>query len=310
MSTEDFAEAQGFALAFPGQGIKVDALREALLRHWSHPLVESLRAHFGIEDPEEGFDFGNTSHAQPAIYATGLAQAEEYLGSLAGGRPTVVLGHSLGELAAAAAAGIIDPEEGLHLAVRRGELTQARDTSRPGTMAAIMGTDLAGVEWLRRRAIGRSPGVLEIAGMNGSRQTVVSGDVETVREAVRIAGGDGLLAEILPIRGGFHSPLMLGSVPLWREAVAAVDFRPGHTAFVSAVTAEVVTAPEDVRELLVRALLMPVRWIDAVRTTRREGVHHIMDAGPGTTLHKLGRREKIVHFTPLARQDMTEGTPT
>ncbi|NKY97191.1 ACP S-malonyltransferase [Nocardiopsis alborubida] len=306
MSGDRTVDDQVFGLAFPGQGIKADVLREALYRHRAHPLVLELGRHFGTDDPRV-LDFEDTFHAQPAIYATGVAEAERLP---PGRRPALTLGHSLGELAAAATAGVIGVEDGFGLALKRGELCRGGNTRRPGAMAAVMGTDLAGIEWLRRRALGHTTGVLEVAGVNGRRQTVISGDAGAVREAVRVAGGEGLLAEILPISGGFHSPLMNGVVPAWREAVNAVDFRVGDTPLVSTVTAEVVTDPGEVRELLVRALLMPVRWIDAVRTVRDEGVHHIRDAGPGTTLHKLGRREKIVRFTALEPQGEPEEAAT
>jgi [acyl-carrier-protein] S-malonyltransferase len=68
---------------------------------------------------------------------------------------------------------------------------------------------------------------------------------------------------------------------------------------VSTVDAQVHTEPTEIRELLVRALLLPVRWLDALHTVRREGVLLLCDAGPGTTLHKLGRRENVIEFGPL-----------
>lgn len=306
MSETGTSDDRAFGVAFPGQGIKADALRAALYRHRAHPLVSALGEHFGVDDPRT-LDFGDTLHAQPAIYATGVAEVDR---SLADQRPALTLGHSLGELAAAATAGIIAKEDGFALALKRGELCRSHHTRRPGAMAAVMGTDLAGVEWLRRRALGRAAGVLEIAGVNGRRQTVISGDTGPVREAVRLAGSEGLLVEVLPISGGFHSPLMNEVVPDWREAVEAVRFHQGHTTFVSTVTGDTVADPGDARELLVRALLMPVRWIDAVRTVRREGVHHIRDSGPGTTLHKLGRRERIVRFTALAPHEELEEAAT
>jgi [acyl-carrier-protein] S-malonyltransferase len=58
--------------------------------------------------------------------------------------------------------------------------------------------------------------------------------------------------------------------------------------------------PEEIRELLIRALLLPVRWTDAVRAVRAEGVEVLYDAGPDVALCKLGRREGVLRFAPLS----------
>lgn len=289
--------ADSFGVAFPGQGNKREAMIEALRAYRDHPLVSEVMTMFEADDPE-ALDFNNTVIAQPATYAAGVAAVETAFGQ-APDLP-LVLGHSLGELTAAAAVGVISVRDGFRLAVRRGELCREQNDRRPGAMVAVMGADLHGIEWLRRQVLGRTSGILEVAGINSRRQTVLSGDRDAVERCVRIAGETSLLAEILPIGGSFHSPLMLDAVPAWREAVRATEFRESGAKFVSAVDARVHTAPDEIRELLVRALVLPVRWLEAVHTARREGGRLLWDAGPGCTLQKLGRRENIVTFASLA----------
>lgn len=292
-------ELAGFA--FPGQGNKIDQTVDALRTHSGHPVVAEFLSRFAPDGPEE-LDLTDTSVSQPATYAAGIASAESASADPAA--VPVVLGHSLGELTAAGYGGVVDVWDGFALAVRRGEICRERQLASPGRMIAVMGTDLAGIEWLRRQAVGRTGGVLEVAGYNGSRQTVLSGDVEAVGAAVKVAAELGVLAEVLPIGGSFHSPLMLDAVPPWREAVEAVEFREPATTFVSTVDAQVHGDPVEIRELLVRALLMPVRWLDATHTVRALGVPALWDAGPATTLGKLGRREGVVKF--VGRPELTQ----
>lgn len=283
-------------VAFPGQGTKAVDLVAALRRDGDHPIVAELLRRNGGLDPE-ALDLGDTAVLQPATYAASLASAERVLGR--GAPVPVVLGHSLGELTAAAFAGVIDAADGFALAEQRGRICAAQQHRRPGAMVAVMGTDLTGVEWLRRQAVWRSGAILEIAGLNGSRQTVLSGDLNAVRMAVTIAGELDLLAEVLPVGGSFHSPLMVDAVAEWRSVVDAVAFRPGHSPLVSTVDARAHTDPDELRELLVRALLLPVRWLDALRVVRDAGICDLWDAGPGRTLERLARREGLATFVRL-----------
>ena len=297
-------QPDALAIAFPGQGNKPDATVGALARFRQHPLVDAIMTRCGLTDPS-GLDLRDTRIAQPATYVCGLASAAEMLGQDAA--PTAVLGHSLGELTALAQAGALDPWDGLALVERRGQICHAQQQARPGSMIAVMGTDLAGVEWIRRTAIAHSGGVLEIAGLNGRRQTVLSGDTHATQEAVVIASALEVLVEVLPIGGAFHSPLMAEAIGPWRDAVEAVPFKPATTMVVSAIDAGPHSDPDELRELVIRALLLPVRWLDAIRTVRHLGVEHVWDAGPGETLHKLGRREHIVQFVRLPRPGLELG---
>jgi [acyl-carrier-protein] S-malonyltransferase len=288
-----------FGIAFPGQGTTRDAMVVALHRHRKHPLVAEFFSVMGTTDAES-LDFEDTAVAQPGTYVTSVAAVEAAFGQLID--VPLLLGHSLGELTATACAGVIDVWSGFALAVRRGELCRAHNERRPGAMVAVMGAEPEGIEWLRRQVLATAGGILEIAGINGRRQTVLSGDHAAVKEMIRLSEDEGLKTGVLPISGPFHSPLMLELIPAWREAVEAVEFREGAGIFVSAIDAQVHRDPLEIRELLVRALMLPVRWLEAVHTARRHGALRLWDAGPGDTLHKLGKREKTVEFAPLDPQ--------
>lgn len=289
-----------FGVAFPGQGNKRHQMIETLREFRSHPLVAEFLARFG-DDPEQ-LDFNDTAVAQPATYAAGVAAVQEYFGPQP--RIPLVMGHSLGELTAAACAGMCDPWDGFFLALRRGEV--CRDHRRPGSMIAVMGARDSEIEWLRRTVLARRGGVLEVAGYNGSRQTVLSGDDAAVMAAIDVAGENGLLAEVLPIGGSFHSPLMADALPAWRQAVEAIEFRESKTMFISTVDAAVHHDPLETRESLIRALLLPVRWTAAVAVARDIGVPVFYDAGPGDALTKLVRRERVMRFTSFPAAESME----
>ena len=293
-------------VAFPGQGTKRAETLAAVATHRDHPLVAEMLDRLGAAD-ESGLDLDDTRVSQPVVYATGIAAADA-LGLDPAAVPAT-LGHSLGELTALAFAGVLDPFDGLTLALRRGEICRAQQDRRPGAMVAVMGVDSTGVEWIRRQAIGRGGGVLELAGLNGARQTVLSGDTETVRRAVEVAGEVEALAEVLPIGGSFHSPLMLEAIPVWRAAVEGMEFRPPRTTVFSSIDARPHDVPAELAELLVRALLLPVRWRETVLATKAYGVERLWDAGPGETLHKLGRRDRAISFGPAPVGLVAAGDP-
>lgn len=281
--------APDFGIVFPGQGTKYDLVEQALQRYRTHSLVQKLFATFGALEVDD-LDLSDTAVLQPATFALGIAAVESRVGL---GVPVpLVFGHSLGELTAAACAGIIDTCVGYYLAVKRGRLCRTLPT--PGAMVAVVATSLDEIEWVRRRALAQTPGILEIAGTNSKRQVVLSGDAAVVATVIELAEEDCLRTELLPIGGAFHSPHMMSVLPAWRRAVEEVEFRTGHSPFLSTVDARLHTDPEEIRELIIRALLMPVRWSESLETAREFGVAGLLDAGPGQTLFKLARRDPIV----------------
>jgi [acyl-carrier-protein] S-malonyltransferase len=291
------APATDLAIAFPGQGPKHDALVAALDKHRGHPLIELFLDRFGLSDPA-GIDLRDTRMSQPAVYACGLASVEATCGTSY--RAPVTLGHSLGEITALAHAGAIDDRDGFELVCARGAICHDALAASAGAMLAVMGgrgpTD---VEWIRRQDAASSGGVLEVAGLNGRGQTVLSGHAVAVDAVVAMAASLGLIVQVLPIGGAFHSPLLAGAVPLWRQAVESTPFAPPRTTVISAIDASVHTDPDELRELVVRALLLPVRWLDAICRVRDLGYRQVWDAGPGETLKKLGRRDHIIDFVEL-----------
>jgi malonyl CoA-acyl carrier protein transacylase len=262
------------AILFPGQGSHVDDMREAV--EATSPGLLELADELVGEDPFERIEDG-TRFAQPALYCSSIALWER------AGRPGAdcFAGHSLGEVAALVAAGSIAVDDGLRLAVRRGELMgEAADAAPDGGMLAVLGDDDAA------RAIA-SLHRLAVANDNAPGQIVLSGPDDELRDAAGEAKSHGIRTIRLSVRGAFHSPAMAPVIPKLRQALAGIEVRPPRVPVLSGVTAEPI---DDVRNRLAEALVSPVRWREVLAALERRGIGRFVEIGPGKVLKGLVRR--------------------
>jgi [acyl-carrier-protein] S-malonyltransferase len=262
------------ALLFPGQGSHTDGMRE-LVAEYRPDLLELALTEVG-EDPFPRVNEG-TCFAQPAMFCASLACWER------AGRPVSdpIAGHSLGELAALVAAGSLDAEDGLRLAVRRGQLMHEAAESDPGGgMLALLGDDelAAGVA---------AQSGLAIANDNAPGQIVLTGPGWRLDGARGLAKRAGLRSMRLAVGGAFHSPQMRTVLPDFRAALNEIDFRPPRIRVFSSTAA----GPFDnVRQQLADALVQPVRWRQTLLALHGLGVRAFREVGPGEVLTKLVRR--------------------
>lgn len=289
------------ALAFPGQGVAPADACATLRAHAGHELVEELAAGLGHDRWEE-LSFRDTGVSQPCTFLASHLSAADHVDP---STIDVVLGHSLGELAALVWAQALSPRTALALAFLRGRMCAEVDARTPGAMAAFMQLDPAELELVRRLALARAGGVLEVAAVNGPQQIILSGSAATVEHAATAARAAGALVVELAIGGGFHSPLMAEPFARFSEELATVDVAPPATAFVSTIRAAVVEDPDEIRRALALALVLPVRWHDSLAVLAARGVETCGDAGPGETLRKLGQRSGLVRFSRAGRPDPT-----
>ncbi len=126
-----------------------------------------------------------------------------------------------------------------------------------------------------------------IANDNGPAQVVLSGTVEAVETASRIAASSGIAARPLDVAGAFHSPLMAAAAEAFAESLDAVSFRAPSAPVLSCVTGRPFVDP---KRQLVEALTARVRFRDVVSTMRTSGVTDVLDVGPGQVLAGLVRR--------------------
>jgi [acyl-carrier-protein] S-malonyltransferase len=238
------------------------------------------------EGPED--ELVLTKHTQPAILTTSIAVFRALLEK--GLTFDVVAGHSLGEWTALVAAGAISLRDAVKLTHLRGTFMQEAVPVGQGAMAALMGLDLDKTRALCEQA--SAPGEpCEPANMNGGGQIVISGHVAAIERAMAAAKPAGArLAKKLPVSAPFHCSLMKPAQDRLAEAMTNLAIARPSVPLVANVTAESVTEPQKIHELLVRQVTAPVRWEESVQQISRMGVTRAYELGSGSVLKGLIKR--------------------
>lgn len=242
-----------------------------------------------FEGPAEELD--STVHSQPALFVTSLAALE----SLRAESPEVVLsceaaaGLSLGEYTAMVFAGVLDFESGLRLVQQRGQAMQEAADATPSGMVSILGLDREAVEALCEQA--RDGEVLQVANLLCPGNIAISGTIAACERAADLAEGAGAMKAVpLAVAGAFHTPIMESAVEKLAAALADVELHKPAIPVVSNVDGRPHDDPEEIRELLVRQVVSPVRWEDSMRYLLDRGFDEYYEVGPGRVLRGLMKR--------------------
>ncbi len=198
-------------------------------------------------------------------------------------------GHSLGEYTAFATAGALTFEEGLKLVRYRGQLMQRAGDQNKGTMAAVIGMEAETLENICRKA--SSVGIVQCANFNSPGQIVISGAVEGVKEAMKLAKENGArIVKELIVSGAFHSPLMKSAEEKLADELNKTNFKELKNPVYSNVTAEKVKSAAEAKELLIKQLTSPVKWHEIILNMVRDGAEEFVEIGPGKVLQGLVKR--------------------
>lgn len=240
-----------------------DAIRPGTVRQCFSGTAEELK---------------ETVNTQPCLFAMELAAAEVLREK--GIVPDAVAGFSLGEVAAAAFAGLFDISTGFSLVCCRGQLMQQAAEKQDTAMAAVVKLPAETVEAL----CSGHPGLYPV-NYNCPGQISVSGLTEQITAfaaEVKLAGGRCIP---LKVKGAFHSPFMQDAADDFREALAKVEMADTAMPLYSDVTAE--AYGEHPAELLAKQIASPVRWEQLVRNLIAAGVDTFVEIGPGKTLANM-----------------------
>ena len=279
------------AYVFPGQGAQFTGMGKDL--YDNSPLAKEL-----FEKANEILDFRitdimfegtaeqlkETKVTQPAIFLHSVILAKT-LGS--DFTPDMVAGHSLGEFSALVANGSLSFEDGLRLVSKRALAMQKACEAKPSTMAAVLGLDDKIVE----DVCASIDGVVVAANYNCPGQLVISGEttaVEKACEAMKAAGAKRAL--LLPVGGGFHSPMMEPAREELAAAIEATTFSQGSCPVYQNVTATAVTDAADIKKNLITQLTAPVKWTQSVQQMIADGADLFIEVGPGNVLQGLVKK--------------------
>ena len=287
------------AFVFPGQGSQAVGMGRELAqafpaaRQVFEEVDEALKqglSRLMFEGPDAELTL--TENAQPALMAVSMAvvrvlETEGGLNLAKAAR--FVAGHSLGEYSALAAAGTFSLADAARLLKTRGQAMQKAVPVGIGAMAALLGADY---DQARDIAAAAAQGeVCEAANDNAPGQVVVSGHKSAVERAMAIAAEKGVKrAVMLPVSAPFHCALMQPAADAMAAALATVGMAVPAVPVVANVTAQPVTDPAAIRDLLVAQVTGTVRWREGVLAMKEMGVATLVELGAGKVLSGLAKR--------------------
>ncbi len=239
---------------------------------------------FGVGESGSGGGVGSlddTVFAQPGLFALEVALFR--LVESWGVRPDFVLGHSIGEVAAAYVAGVFSLEDACVLVAARGRLMGGV----PGA-GAMVSVGVSEGEVLG--SLGGFEDRVAVAGVNGPASVVLSGEEEAVLELARLWGERGCKTKRLRVSDAFHSPRMDGVLAEFGEVVGGLSFASPAIPIVSNLTGEPVSVDDVCSvEYWVRHVREPVRFMDGVRWLGAAGASSFLELGPDGVLSAMGR---------------------
>jgi [acyl-carrier-protein] S-malonyltransferase len=271
------------AIIAPGQGAQTpgmlapwieDAEAKALLIQWSDAIGLDL-VHLGVHADAE--EIKDTANAQPLIVAAGLLSARELK---VAGKFSYVAGHSVGEITAAAFAGVLTRLDAMKLVRTRGfEMAKAAALA-PAGMSAVLGGDREVV----LKAIADAG--LVAANDNGGGQIVAAGDLT----ALASLAPEGARVRALAVAGAFHTSYMQPAVEPMRALAASIEVKDASVGVVSNKDGAVITSGREILDRIVNQIANPVRWDLCMQTLSDKGVTGVIEVAPAGTLVGLIKR--------------------
>jgi [acyl-carrier-protein] S-malonyltransferase len=279
------------AYIFPGQGAQFTGM--GLDLYEKSPLAqkyfEKANSILGFSITDIMFEgtaaqLKETKVTQPAIFLHSVILAKVLGDDF---QPEMVAGHSLGELSALVANGVLTFEDGLQLVSKRALAMQKACEVQESTMAAVLGLEDAVVE----ETCEAIDGVVVAANYNCPGQLVISGEIEAVKKACELLTEKGARrALLLPVGGAFHSPMMEPAREELAAAIEATEFSKPTCAVYQNVVAKAVTDPDEIKENLIAQLTAPVKWTQCVQAMIADGGTEFIEVGPGKVLQGLMRK--------------------
>lgn len=240
------------------------------------------------QGPEESLN--ETSNTQPALMVHSVAVWRVLKAARPEISPSLVAGHSMGELSALVASGSMSFEDALRLVRRRGELMKRAGEESPGGMGALLGLEIPVVEKIcADSSIGGE--IVQIANDNCPGQIVISGDKQALERAMEQALEAGARKAVpLAVSIAAHSPLMASAQADFINAVDATPIQPADIPVIGNVTAAPLTSVAEIKGDLGAQLTSRVRWTETIEHMLSAGIQNFIELGSGGVLSGLIKR--------------------
>lgn len=236
-------------------------------------------------------DLNLTINTQPLMLTAGIAVYRAW-GSLGGEPPALMAGHSLGEYTALVASEALSFADALALVRFRAQAMQQAVPEGVGGMAAILGLDDEIIETICRDITSQnSEESLEPANFNSPGQIVIAGHKNAIVQGIELAKSKGAKRAImLPMSIPSHCSLMKPAADSMRQQLDHVTMQPPRIPVLHNADVKTHSDTADIKEILIRQLTSPVRWVDTVKAFAANGVTHVVECGPGKVLAGLNKR--------------------
>ena len=279
------------AYIFPGQGAQFKGMGKDLyekspqakeLFQQANDILGFSITNIMFEGTDE--DLKETKVTQPAVFLHSVILSKVLGDSF---NPDMVAGHSLGEISALVANGVLSYEDGLRLVSKRAKAMQEACELEESTMAAVLGLEDSMVEAI----CADTKGVVVAANYNCPGQLVISGELLAVEKACEELKERGARrAMVLPVGGAFHSPLMEPAREQLATAIEETTFKNPKCPIYQNVSTFAVTDPEEIKKNLVFQLTAPVKWTQSVQNMIKDGATEFVEVGPGKVLQGLVKK--------------------
>lgn len=299
------------AYIFPGQGSQKTGMGVDLYNNYSsaREVFDQADAALGFslsrlcfEGPEE--ELTKTKNVQPAILTTSIAclRAAQEASNDDLPSPAFLAGHSLGEYTALVAANVLSLSDAVILVRERGRLMYEAGLRNHGGMLAIIGLSNDAVEDVCFHS------KTEISNVNCPGQVVISGAIDALAEANKLAKMKGARLIPLKVSGAFHSALMNPVIAEFHEAVSSFMFQPPRIPIIANVTAQLLTDIESIKEELLTQLRSCIQWQLSVENMVNKGTNTFYEIGPGRVLSGLIKRinPELQTFNISGIEDVTQ----
>jgi [acyl-carrier-protein] S-malonyltransferase len=304
---------QKIAFLFPGQGSQAVGMGRDLAEKFTvgRDTFAEADAALGyplsklcFEGPAE--QLKQTEFTQPAIFAVSMA-AYRVLASR-GVEPQIAAGHSLGEYAACAAAGMMSFADAIRALRSRGRFMQEAVPEGQGAMAAVLGLDADAVRDVCKAAADETKEIVSPANLNSPHQIVISGSTAGVARASELAREKGAKKVVpLQVSAPFHCALMQPAQERLAEVLKTIEVQDPRFPIVSNVSAGATKKGGRERELLIEQVTGPVRWVESMHCMIDAGASTFVEVGPGKVLsgllRQIDRSVKCVHVEDGASLD-------